>query len=59
MISEVVGRLGGDSAIGGDDMLDIVFVNTVLNGEFEFLGIVLEVMKVAGVVINDGKDVEV
>jgi len=56
MISEVV---GGDSAIAGDDMFDIAFVNTVFNGELVFLGIVLEVIRVAGDVIKDGKDVEV
>ena len=59
MISEVGGRLGGDSAIAGDDMFDIAFVNTVFNGELVFLGIVLEVIRVAVDVIKDGKDVEV
>ena len=59
MISEVVVRLGGDTAIAGDDMFDIALVNTLFNGELVFLGIELEVMTVTGDVIKDGKDVEV
>ena len=56
MISEVVDRLVGESAMAGDVIFDIAFVNTVFNGELVFLGIELAVIIVVGDAINDGKE---